>query len=955
MPRRKQSNPQPVKLDSEDGLGVDNSGNLVLESDFLLGQDLEFVDSDDKIIGFEKDSEDSGAEIVIPVYSLSDDDCSSYNRLSMESDAEDPRDTESDQEENCHHTLQHYLSCKQCGQLLDNSIGGLGLSTPYCLKCGADSADGVEPEEAHAAKKNSGSNRKVYSCKVCNFSSRYSNHLKRHMKTHNGEKPFTCPHCAYASAQLVNLQRHVRTHTGEKPFKCEYCAFACNSLGNLKRHERMHTQDKPNKCNLCDYRASNSRMLKRHMMGHEVEEPPLETEGAEIVIPVYSLSDDDCSSYNRLSMESDAEDPRDTESDQEENCHHTLQHYLSCKQCGQLLDNSIGGLGLSTPYCLKCGADSADGVEPEEAHAAKKNSGSNRKVYSCKVCNFSSRYSNHLKRHMKTHNGEKPFTCPHCAYASAQLVNLQRHVRTHTGEKPFKCEYCAFACNSLGNLKRHERMHTQDKPNKCNLCDYRASNSRMLKRHMMGHEVEEPPLETEDAVVSDLTLHVNSSTDFLQSYASLKPEMDPHSLLDSRDVTEESQTLPELLFPFTCRLCGLVLDDGFMHEDNSSSQICSKCGLEVLSQETPSSPEKTDKVFSCALCSFITHYPNHLARHMKTHSGEKPYKCPQCDYASAHFDNLKRHQRVHTGEKPYKCDMCDYACGNLANLKRHERVHSGAKPFKCSICNYSCNQSMNLCSVLFSDAVVSDLTLHVNSSTDFLQSYASLKPEMDPHSLLDSRDVTEESQTLPELLFPFTCRLCGLVLDDGFMHEDNSSSQICSKCGLEVLSQETPSSPEKTDKVFSCALCSFITHYPNHLARHMKTHSGEKPYKCPQCDYASAHFDNLKRHQRVHTGEKPYKCDMCDYACGNLANLKRHERVHSGAKPFKCSICNYSCNQSMNLKRHMLRHTGEKPFKCQECPYNTGHWDNYKRHQKKHGHSTEGWTKLQQAETGDES
>ncbi|MBN3291064.1 ZN513 protein, partial [Polypterus senegalus] len=530
MPRRKQSNPQPVKLDSEDGLGVDNPGGLVLESDFLLGQNLEFVDSDDKILGFEKDSEDSvAAEIVIPVYCLSDDECSSYNRLSMESDVDDPKDRESDGEENHRPTLQHYLSCKQCGLLLDSTLGGLDLSAPCCLKCSADDSRNSDLTAA------------------------------------SGDKETSC----------------------------------------------------------------------------------------------------------------------------------------------------------SAP--------------------------SKHKMYSCKLCNFSSRYSNHLKRHMKTHNGEKPFKCPHCPYASAQLVNLQRHVRTHTGEKPFKCEYCAFACNSLGNLKRHERMHTQDKPNKCDLCDYRANNSRNLKRHMMGHEMEESSVEPEDAVVSDLTLHVNSSTDFLQTYSSLKADMDPRSLLDSRDVAEESDTLPELLFPFTCRLCGLVLDDGFMHEDSSSNQICSKCGQEVLSQETPSSPEKTDKVYSCALCPFITHYPNHLARHMKTHSGEKPYKCQQCDYASAHFDNLKRHQRVHTGEKPYKCDLCDYACGNLANLKRHERIHSGAKPFKCS-------------------------------------------------------------------------------------------------------------------------------------------------------------------------------------------------------------VCSYSCNQSMNLKRHMLRHTGEKPFKCQECPYTTGHWDNYKRHQKKHGHSTEGWTKFQMIE-----
>lgn len=257
--------------------------------------------------------------------------------------------------------------------------------------------------------------------------------------------------------------------------------------------------------------------------------------------------------------------------------------------------------------------------------------------------------------------------------------------------------------------------------------------------------------------------------------------------------------------------------------------------------------------------------------------------------------------------------------------------------------------------------VRSGLSLGAQSS-DFLSAFDGVKapqpapaasaapvPQPPPPPQLEtsggtSRGGVADSPALPPTLFPYTCRLCGVVLED----EDGTSAQICAKCTLEMLTKDSPSpnSPgERSDKVYTCAACPFLTHYPNHLARHMKTHSGEKPYKCPQCDYASAHFDNLKRHHRVHTGEKPYKCHLCDYACGNLANLKRHQRVHSGAKPFQCAVCSYSCNQSMNLKRHMLRHTGEKPYKCQECGYTTGHWDNYKRHQKKHGLATDGWVK----------
>ncbi|XP_041715858.2 zinc finger protein 513 isoform X2 [Coregonus clupeaformis] len=541
---------------------------------------------------------------------------------------------------------------------------------------------------------------------------------------------------------------------------------------------------------------------------------------AEIGFSVYSLGDEE----SCLSMESDADDrdPRtatdtrtatESQCDQEEGPAPQPDHqppfppYLSCRGCGQ---------DLVGPYCHRCckggsgdfsaafggfrygsrsqaddgeegdggGIDGADGTDDNSTMG---DDGPSSKLYSCQLCGFSSRYANHVKRHMKTHNGEKPYHCPLCTYASAQLVNLQRHLRIHTGEKPYRCDSCSFACSSLGNLKRHQRMHVAGQE------AVRPASGPPIGPSAGGcgvkrHWEDEPSASTEEALKPDQNLHVGGH---------------------SRDY------LP----------------------------CCD--GLTV-----PPPPELPE------------HQPSRLL------------EAPGCGPGTGSMTGARAESGSRTGALR----------GSLTGARVGAVV--GAK----------------------------------------------------------SEDTHRDS--LPPFPFLFTCRLCGIPLED----EDGSTTQICAKCTLDMLNKDSsgPNSPgERGDKVYTCSACPFLTHYPNHLARHMKTHSGEKPYKCPQCDYASAHFDNLKRHHRVHTGEKPYKCHLCDYACGNLANLKRHQRVHSGAKPFQCAACSYSCNQSMNLKRHMLRHTGEKPYKCQECGYTTGHWDNYKRHQKKHGLATDGWVKVQ--------
>uniref|UniRef100_A0AAQ5YID5 C2H2-type domain-containing protein n=1 Tax=Amphiprion ocellaris TaxID=80972 RepID=A0AAQ5YID5_AMPOC len=185
----------------------------------------------------------------------------------------------------------------------------------------------------------------------------------------------------------------------------------------------------------------------------------------------------------------------------------------------------VPGVGLDLAaefYCLTCEESfqhsaSMDSSQVEGSNLSDRSvSGSDRKrrsvaqgndlpakLFSCSLCAFTSRYSNHLKRHMRIHDGHKPFRCPVCPYASAQLVNLQRHGRTHTGEKPYRCQQCSYACSSLGNLRRHQRMHTQERPQRREKekRQGRRKKSMNLKRHIKLNKSEKIDTDLKKAVM----------------------------------------------------------------------------------------------------------------------------------------------------------------------------------------------------------------------------------------------------------------------------------------------------------------------------------------------------------------------------------------------------------------------------------------------------------------------
>ena len=73
-------------------------------------------------------------------------------------------------------------------------------------------------------------------CKQREFTSSYASGLRRHLKTHSGEKSNKCNQCDFASSRADNLRKHLKTHSGEKSNKCKQCDYASSYAHHLRTH-----------------------------------------------------------------------------------------------------------------------------------------------------------------------------------------------------------------------------------------------------------------------------------------------------------------------------------------------------------------------------------------------------------------------------------------------------------------------------------------------------------------------------------------------------------------------------------------------------------------------------------------------------------------------------------------------------------------------------------------------
>lgn len=386
---------------------------------------------------------------------------------------------------------------------------------------------------------------------------------------------------------------------------------------------------------------------------------------------------------------------------------------------------------------------------------------------------------------------------------------------------------------------------------KCTNCEVFFKSQIDLDAHLIRNH---PTLEIveikteffEDDEIPTIPEYLSDDEDIVMNFVSELTEFKNEAI-----IAEPEELQKKSKFIDTCLICGSSFYSKQIFNDHVKRHRLPEDTPEVIKAEEISIVPEINKCimkdgkFECSICRCVLPNLLEMQGHMRCHSlrpiTERMFQCFACDKEFVKELQLKSHARtVHGTETSlgFKCDKCDkifYLRHKLTAHRRHhlmmENPHQLPKSWNCSFCE----RTFKAKSISF---------LFFSRKNNILICFLSV--------LLEAHEAIHTNTK------PFKCKLCDLSFSIPKHRSDHYKFDHLKQAGL------------------TCEMCGKVFREPYTFAKHLTTHTGEKPHACDFCTRRFLSKHDLIVHTRLHTGERPFGCDFCDEFFVANTNLRKH-------------------------------------------------------------------------------